>query len=200
MMKDPINCESLKIVEESIFCLTLTDDDPESYTDQLWESLCGKAFDKWFDKSFNIIIHSNLKSAFNVEHSTSEATLTGRLWEYIYHHCNQFESDGSAKGTARFNVHVPVQPIKWNLENLQMKITEAEKDWKLLTADIDVCVYLTNKGKDNIKRLRVSPDGFIQMALQLAFYRLHHQTPKTYETAATRLAFVTSLRRHQSSC
>ena len=32
----------------------------------------------------------------------------------------------------------------------------------------------------------VSPDAFMQMALQLAFYRLHRRFAVTYETAATR--------------
>ena len=42
-------------------------------------------------------------------------------------------------------------------------------------------------GKGEIKKLKVSPDSFMQMSLQLAFYKMHKFTPKTYETAMTRL-------------
>ena len=42
-------------------------------------------------------------------------------------------------------------------------------------------------GKGEIKKLRVSPDSLMQLALQLAFYRIHEEVPKTYETAMTRL-------------
>ena len=42
-------------------------------------------------------------------------------------------------------------------------------------------------GKGEIKKLKVSPDSLMQLALQLAFYRIHKEVPKTYETAMTRL-------------
>ena len=42
-------------------------------------------------------------------------------------------------------------------------------------------------GKGEIKKLRVSPDSLMQLALQLAFYKIHEEVPKTYETAMTRL-------------
>ena len=53
-------------------------------------------------------------------------------------------------------------------------------------SDVDTVIYIVKKGKSFIKKQRISPDGFIQMALQLAFYRMHKETPKTYETATTR--------------
>ena len=37
-----------------------------------------------------------------------------------------------------------------------------------------------------MKKARLSPDGYIQMALQLAYYKLHKETPKTYEPATSR--------------
>jgi len=43
-----------------------------------------------------------------------------------------------------------------------------------------------DKGKSFMKKLRLSPDGYMQMSLQLAFYRLHKEIPKTYETGTTR--------------
>jgi carnitine O-acetyltransferase len=34
---------------------------------------------------------------------------------------------------------------------------------------------------------KVSPDAFIQMALQLTYYNLHNKFAPTYETASTRM-------------
>lgn len=42
-------------------------------------------------------------------------------------------------------------------------------------------------GKGEIKKCRVSPDGFIQMALQLAYFREYGKHPQTYESCMTRL-------------
>jgi len=67
------------------------------------------------------------------------------------------------------------------------KIETFQSDFNSLANDVDAEVFYTKEGKETIKKLRVSPDGFMQMALQLAFYRMHKKTPKTYETATTRL-------------
>lgn len=41
-------------------------------------------------------------------------------------------------------------------------------------------------GKDFIKKSKVSPDVYIQLALQLAYYSLHGKMVATYESASTR--------------
>jgi carnitine O-palmitoyltransferase 1 len=42
-------------------------------------------------------------------------------------------------------------------------------------------------GKGFMKKVRLSPDGYFQMAMQLAYHRLHKATPKTYEPSTSRL-------------
>jgi carnitine O-palmitoyltransferase 1 len=42
-------------------------------------------------------------------------------------------------------------------------------------------------GKGRIKKFRVSPDGFVQMALQLAYYKNQGTITQTYESSMTRL-------------
>ena len=39
--------------------------------------------------------------------------------------------------------------------------------------------------RDGIKQAQVSPDGFLQMSFQLAYYRLYGKTVSTYESAST---------------
>ena len=42
-------------------------------------------------------------------------------------------------------------------------------------------------GKEAVKRLKLSPDSFIQMGIQLTFNKLHQVPAATYESAATRI-------------
>ncbi|KAG8232274.1 hypothetical protein J437_LFUL011761 [Ladona fulva] len=44
-------------------------------------------------------------------------------------------------------------------------------------------------GKDFISKQKLHPDSFVQMALQLAYYRLHRKPAPTYETATTRIFY-----------
>lgn len=57
-----------------------------------------------------------------------------------------------------------------------------------LIQDIDLTVYIHNSfGKGFMKKARLSPDAFIQMALQLAYYREAGKFCLTYEASMTRL-------------
>lgn len=56
-----------------------------------------------------------------------------------------------------------------------------------MAADTDLLVYsFKHYGKEFIKQCGLSPDSYIQLAMQLAYYRIHHKQPPTYETATLR--------------
>lgn len=57
-----------------------------------------------------------------------------------------------------------------------------------LLNDVDLHIYINNAfGKGFIKKCKVSPDAFIQMALQLAYFRDIGRHHLTYEASMTRL-------------
>ncbi|XP_023591823.1 peroxisomal carnitine O-octanoyltransferase isoform X4 [Trichechus manatus latirostris] len=65
------------------------------------------------------------------------------------------------------------------------KIFENEGKWK--ASDLDIVVYaFTPFGKKLTKKKMLHPDTFVQLALQLAYYRLHGRPGCCYETAITR--------------
>ncbi|KAM9216070.1 peroxisomal carnitine O-octanoyltransferase isoform 4-T4 [Dugong dugon] len=65
------------------------------------------------------------------------------------------------------------------------KIFENEGKWK--ASDLDIVVYaFTPFGKKLTKKKMLHPDTFVQLALQLAYYRLHGRPGCCYETAMTR--------------
>ena len=50
-----------------------------------------------------------------------------------------------------------------------------------MVSDIDLkCFVYTGYGKDFVKKQRMSPDAWIQMAYQLTFYRLSIESIKHY--------------------
>ncbi|KAI0237816.1 Carnitine O-palmitoyltransferase 1, liver [Lamellibrachia satsuma] len=52
---------------------------------------------------------------------------------------------------------------------------------------IDLTVLHAPYSKGLMKKFRISPDGYLQMAVQLAYYRLHGEFVKTYEPSTGRL-------------
>jgi len=190
LLDDEVNLKSLRTVESALFCIALTDKVSNDFSDDLWYSLCGSCNDRWYDKSLCLFVHKNCQFGLNVEHTTAEATISGRMVEYCVHQFLDYisQSGDSTHGGKTTHPKLPTaQLLSWNLDGYKEKIKKYQLDFSNLANDIDAQVFYTKEGKETIKKLRVSPDGFMQMALQLTFYRMHNKTPKTYETATTRL-------------
>ena len=72
-------------------------------------------------------------------------------------------------------------------DHIQSMIVQAGKKLDDLDADTDVEVFKFELfGKSFIKTCQCSPDAFMQMSLQLAYFRLNNVLCSTYESASTR--------------
>ena len=45
--------------------------------------LHGEGYDRWFDKSFNLIFGRNGKMGLNAEHSWADAPVSSHMWEHL---------------------------------------------------------------------------------------------------------------------
>lgn len=80
--------------------------------------------------------------------------------------------------------------MSWDLNNAAclQAITDADIAAQKLLNDLQLRIYVhDNYGKGFMKTSRVSPDAYIQMALQLAYYRDAGRFSLTYEASMTRL-------------
>ena len=69
LLADSTNAASLHDLDSSMFAVSLTRGAPEENTDLLRCMLFGDARDRWFDKSFQLIVTENAKAAVNFEHA-----------------------------------------------------------------------------------------------------------------------------------
>jgi carnitine O-acetyltransferase len=79
--------------------------------------------------------------------------------------------------------------LKWTVDDaIQKSIQEAELRAESDIADLDsVLLHFNEWGSEGIKqRAKCSPDAFVQMVMQLAYYRTYLQPCPTYESASTR--------------
>ncbi|KAG1471185.1 hypothetical protein G6F56_002266 [Rhizopus delemar] len=85
------------------------------------------------------------------------------------------------------NLAAPTR-LNWDLSNrVQEAIKTAEINASKLIQDLDsVLLVYDGYGADEMKKAKVSPDGWLQMAFQLAYYRQYGQPCPTYESASTR--------------
>lgn len=103
--------------------------------------------------------------------------MTAHFMEYVVlkDQCIQGYTDtGDCKGEPRAIVHP--ERLSWHLDKVvQQKIGTSLDVAKSLIADVEMALLVwTDYGKGFIKKLRISPDAFIQMALQLTYFRVNN--------------------------
>uniref|UniRef100_A0A8D0V3J4 carnitine O-palmitoyltransferase n=1 Tax=Sus scrofa TaxID=9823 RepID=A0A8D0V3J4_PIG len=153
--------------------------------------LAGRGHDRWFDKSFSLIIFSNGKLGLSVEHAWADCPISGHMWEFtLATECFQlgYSADGHCKGHPDPSLPQP-QRLHWDLpDKIHLSISLALRGAQALAENIDCHVFpFSHFGKSFIKRCHLSSDSFIQTALQLAHFRDRGRFCLTYESAMTRL-------------
>lgn len=153
--------------------------------------LHGKCYDRWFDKSFSVVFYKNGKTGINGEHSWADAPVLSHLFEYtLATDCFQlgYTEEGHCKGEVDSSLPQP-QKLNWEIPpECEEQISQSLAVAQALADDVDFHVFcFQDFGKGKIKKCRISPDAFIQVALQLAYYRERGRFCLTYEASMTRL-------------
>ncbi|XP_073880324.1 palmitoyl thioesterase CPT1C isoform X16 [Macaca fascicularis] len=117
--------EALEAVEGAAFFVSLdaepaglTREDPAASLDAYAHALlAGRGHDRWFDKSFTLIVFSNGKLGLSVEHSWADCPISGHMWEFtLATECFQlgYSTDGHCKGHLDPTLPRP-QRLQWDL-------------------------------------------------------------------------------------
>lgn len=130
---------------------------------------CNSA-NRWFDKTMQIIICNDGAWGLCYEHSTSEGIAVVLLLEKIVNHIDSIDllDDGVPQQ------HIPPpERLDWIIDpEISNRMTEAARSFDQRIADLDFFVYrYRGYGKSFIKNCKVSPDAYIQLALQLAYFK-----------------------------
>ncbi|KAG0296614.1 Carnitine O-acetyltransferase mitochondrial [Linnemannia gamsii] len=180
-------------IETSMFVLCLDSSSPatsEEISRACWH---GDGASRWFDKCFQLIVFANGRAGMNGEHSKMDATPTSRL-------CRFMIDEAQARNLPDFrNLNAEdlyecasaldkPQPLNFiTSPALDRAIVNAHVTFKeTVDAHQMVPTEFKGYGKGLIKAFKMSPDAYVQMALQLAYYRKHGELVATYESAATR--------------
>ncbi|XP_067140741.1 carnitine O-acetyltransferase-like isoform X2 [Centruroides vittatus] len=190
---DKLNKESVKTIQSSIFLLCLDQSVPNNAmnkrTHAALQTIHGggskeNSGNRWFDKTIQFIVGADGVVGLTYEHSPSEGPPIANLMDYIVQYMNNVKS---TKRLPSAQIDSP-KKLRFNLSSDTLAdIEEAERDLDVLISDLEMsCFQYRGFGREFVKSQRLSPDSFIQIALQLAFYRLHKQLGATYESASTR--------------
>jgi len=180
------NSETLNTLEKAMFLVTLDTAAPKDANELATKVMTGNGNDRWFDKCFNVVTFSNAYLGNNIEHSVIDAMVFVTMSEYVMVHEQYVNGDVVCQQSESRQLSKP-QRLHWRLDDMKDVIDKAVGSFQTLSSDIDLFTLEGCYGKGFMKKARLSPDGYFQMAMQLAYHRLHKATPKTYEPSTSRL-------------
>jgi len=196
LTKDGSNRQSLSAIQQSLFLLSLDremaqiEDDTTTACYQLVTG-GGSSFNsanRWHDKTVQFIIGSTGDNGLEYEHSPAEGGPIAVLTDYIIKYVKEQDSGKLQPASTNAVFDKPTQLTFNQSPAVEETIRLAAENIDKLTSDLDLnYIHFTDYGKNFIKSQKFSPDSYIQMAIQFAFYRLHHLPGAHYESAATRL-------------
>jgi carnitine O-acetyltransferase len=176
--------DALRTIESAILVLVLeTSPSPEQprSAEAARLFLHGDARGRWFDKSLQLIVAENGVAGICMEHAGFDGSTLLRFAEFLVEHENSTFSTDPGRNLE------PVELRFELIEAMRGAITEAERRVDALVRRTDlVLLDFRDFGRSAIVRHGLSPDGFVQMAFQLAYFTLTGEVASTYESVSTK--------------
>ncbi|KAH8705661.1 carnitine acetyl transferase [Talaromyces proteolyticus] len=182
----PANAKALKEIESSGFLVCLDNAAPVTLEERAHQYWHGDGCNRWFDKPLQFIINDNGTAGFTGEHSMMDGTPTQRVNDYVNNLIfnNKLDYDNTS---VRSTLSAPV-PINFELNaETEQSINEALQEHRSQIAAHELRVQAFQAyGKGLIKKFKCSPDAYVQMIIQLAYFKMYGVNRPTYESATTR--------------
>ena len=194
LASDEVNKESFKSIERSIFALCLDKETPQVPESEYRNDLSARVLhgggsewnssNRWFDKTLQMVVDKNGGVGVVYEHSPAEGPPIASMMDYVFKYCENPDPQPESSVLAL----PPPKHLQFNITDHTLSdIKKASKELDDLIKQLNLTqVDYVDYGKDFVKSMKLSPDSYIQIALQLAYFRLHHSAPATYESASLR--------------
>ncbi|XP_067398111.1 carnitine O-acetyltransferase [Emydura macquarii macquarii] len=194
LIKDKTNKESVRAIEKSIFTVCLDSPIPR-VSDDIYKSRVAAQMlhgggsrwnsgNRWFDKTLQFIIAEDGSCGLVYEHAPSEGPPIVALLDHIV----EYTKKPKLVRSPMIPLPMP-KKLRFNITpEIKNDIEKAKQNLNIMVQDLDIKVMVFHHfGKNFPKSEKISPDAFIQMALQLAYYRMYDQVCATYESASLRM-------------
>ncbi|GAA5866276.1 hypothetical protein JCM8547_007226 [Rhodosporidiobolus lusitaniae] len=186
------NASTLRAIETAAFVICLDEASPEPSTEsgiiefskRLWKGE-DEGGNRFWDKPLQWVVFANGEAGFIGEHSCMDGTPTARLNDLL---TKRLLSGTPPSYESSFSAAPSPKPLPFELDSTSLShIADAETEFAehIKPYDVHYTSYM-RYGKDGIKKTGNSPDGWVQMLFQLAYYMTFNRPVATYEAAQTR--------------
>ncbi|XP_069032279.1 carnitine O-acetyltransferase b [Embiotoca jacksoni] len=194
LLRDKLNKESVRLIETGLFSLCL--DSPvmrisdEKYASRKAAQILhgGGTFsnsgNRWFDKTLQFVVGEDGSWGLLYEQATAEGPPIATLLHHILEYCEKPDP----KRAPLVPLPMPKKLYFHIDREIKRDIEMAKRNLDILINDLDVNVFNFKVfGKELPKQHKLSPNSFIQVALQLAYYRVHSEVCPVCDIASQRM-------------
>lgn len=181
------NAEDLRVVDSALFCLCLDDESMRDHIHTSHNMLHGDGCNRWYDKSFSIILAKDGQAAINFEHSWGDGVAVLRFQNEIFKDTTEKPLVHPGSAAAAVDSASAVRRLHFNLDGeLESGIKKAKENFDAAVSKLTIGAMEFKKGgKEQLKKSKLSPDAIAQLAFQMGFLRQYGQTVATYESCST---------------
>ncbi|CCD67073.1 Choline/carnitine acyltransferase domain-containing protein [Caenorhabditis elegans] len=194
------NKKLLEVIETSQYVISMdtakwgveTSDKMSVY---MKDMLAGDGTNRWFDKTMNYAICANGRGGATGEHSPADGAEMDHVCENFLNLDKQILKSPSkeeqleiAKLDEPSNYLKLAEKLEFEVEEgLEEEVERCYEAHTKAVADLHVhSIIFLDFGKGRLKKCGISPDGFVQMAIQLAYFEDQGKFTQTYETGSIR--------------
>ncbi|KAG7511942.1 choline O-acetyltransferase [Solea senegalensis] len=193
LMRESTNRDSLDMIERCM-CLLCLDGGGGPELSDTTRAMCmlhgggvaKNSGNRWYDKPMQFVVGADGSCGVVCEHSPFEGIVLVQCTEYLLKY--MIGSPTKLVRAASVSELPAPRRLRWKCtpEVHRLLASSADKLQRLVR-NLDMNVHkFCDYGKEFIKKQKMSPDAYIQLALQLAYYRCHRRPVSTYESASTR--------------
>lgn len=182
LMISKVNAESLEAIADALIVISI--DEESNTSEEAIENLMLNGTNKYYDKAIQVIITKKGELGYSIEHSAVDGTTIFGVISHV--------NDGlSGKSIER--LHTTEQPMLeklcWEVSvEIEQSLIRLEKEHAVRKKNLHVqAKTFDGFGSDEMKQMKISPDAFFHMALQIAQYRTFGVLRSVYEPVSVRV-------------
>lgn len=181
------NAEDLRVVDSALFCLSLDDESMKDHIHISHNMLHGDGCNRWYDKSFTVVLTKDGQAAINFEHSWGDGVAVLRFQNEIFKDTTEKPLVHPGSAPAAVDSAAAVRRLQFKLNSeLENGIKTAKENFDSAVSKLTIDAMEFKKGgKEQLKKSKLSPDAIAQLAFQMGFLRQYGQTVATYESCST---------------
>lgn len=214
--EDSNNAECLQIVDSALFVVCLDDSEPSNMSELCANMLCGTSevvkgvqigtcTNRWYDK-LQIIVCKNGSAGINFEHTGVDGHTVLRFASDLYTDTilrwartinglapslwASTSPDPSKRDPSSFgDVSTTPHKLEWDMIpelSIALRFAETRLADLIQQNEFEILEF-KGYGKNFMTSMGFSPDAFVQMAYQAAYYGLYGRVENTYEPAMTKI-------------